>query len=25
MEKFKEFGENALTEKGAKPWYLIFF
>jgi sodium/potassium-transporting ATPase subunit alpha len=23
-EKFKEFGENALTEKGAKPWYCVF-
>jgi magnesium-transporting ATPase (P-type) len=23
-QKFAEFGENALTEKGAKPWYCVF-
>lgn len=23
-EKFKEYGENSLTEKGAMPWYCVF-
>lgn len=24
QKKFSEFGENCLTEKGAKPWYCVF-
>lgn len=23
-DKFRDFGENSLTEKGATPWYVVF-